>query len=141
MYDFIDQNVNSLNRGGQFLIWSMRQWVFAVHKRACPPKVIGPAFAKWGMVNALPQFHAVMTILCHEGLETLYFAPVTCLRISDDEAMMLALFRSLRDNRPDRVRAMAEMLVTEGFAAQLVAGLTVVSMRLADVGLMPEGAA
>jgi hypothetical protein len=138
MYDFIDQRVHALDRGGQFLIWSMRNWVLAIQNRRCPPNAIGPAFAKWGMIGALPHFHMTMIILSKEGLATLQFSPPACLQISDDEAMMLSLFRSLRDDMPDQVRAMTEMLVTEGFVAPLFAALTAVSMRLADSGLIPE---
>jgi hypothetical protein len=138
MYDFIDQRVNNLDRGGQFLIWSLRHWVLAIQNRQCPPQAIGPAFAKWGMIGALPHFHTVMIILSKEGLETLQFSPPTCLQISDDEALMLSLFRSLRDDRPDQIRAMIELLVTECFVAPLFAALTAVSMRLADCNLIPE---
>lgn len=138
MYDFIDQRVTTLDRGGQFLVWSMRNWVLAVQNRQCPPNAIGSAFAKWGMIGALPHFHMAMMILSKEGLETLQFSPPACMQISDDEAMMLALFRSLRDDLPDQVRAMTELLATEGFAAPLFAALTAVSMRLAESSLIPE---
>lgn len=138
MYDFIDQRVGTLDRGGQFLVWSMCNWVLAAQNKQCPPNAIGPAFAKWGMIAALPHFHMTMMILSKEGLSTLNFSPVGCLHISDDEAMMLSLFRSLRDDLPDQVRAMTELLVTESFAAPLFAALTAVSMRLSDSGLIPE---
>ncbi|WP_373476537.1 hypothetical protein [Sphingorhabdus sp.] len=138
MYDFIDQRVTTLDRGGQFLVWSLRNWVLAIQNRQCPPNAIGPAFAKWGMIGALPHFHMAMMILSKEGLNTLQFSPVGCLQISDDEAMMLSLFRSLRDDMPDQVRAMTELLVAEGFAAPLFAALTAVSMRLAESNLIPE---
>jgi hypothetical protein len=138
MYDFIDQHVTSLDRGGQFLIWSMRNWVLSVQNRQCPRNAIGPAFAKWGMIGALQHFHKTMMLLSKEGLETLQFSPPACLQISDDEAIMLSLFRSLRDELPEQVRAMIEMLVTESYVAPLFAALTAVSMRLADSGLIPE---
>ena len=138
MYDFIDQRVTTLDRGGQFLVWSMRNWVLAIQNRQCPPNAIGPAFAKWGMICALPHFHMAMMILSKEGLETLQFSAPSCLQISDDEAMILALFRSLRDDLPEQGRAMTELLVSEGFAAPLFAALTAVSMRLAESGLIPE---
>lgn len=138
MYDFIDQRVTTLDRGGQFLVWSMRNWVLAIHNRQCSPNAIGPAFAKWGMIGALPHFHMAMMILSKEGLETLQFSPPACLQISDDEAMMLALFRSLRDDLPEQARAMTELLVTKGFAAPLFTALADVSMRLVEGSLIPE---
>jgi hypothetical protein len=141
MYDFFDQRVTNLDRGGQFLVWSMRNWVLAIQNRQCPPNAIGPAFAKWGMIGALPHFHMAMMILSKEGLETLQFSPIGCLHVSDDEALMLSLFRSLRDDLPDQVRGMTELLVTEGFVAPLFAALTAVSMQLAESGLIPEAPA
>ena len=138
MYDFIDQRVTTLDRGGQFLVWSMRHWVLAIQNRQCPPNAIGPAFAKWGMIGALPHFHMAMMLLSKEGLNTLQFSPPACLQVSDDEAMILALFRSLRDDLPDQVRGMIDLLVTEGMAAPLFAALTAVSMRLAEASLIPE---
>jgi hypothetical protein len=141
MYDFIDQRVTALDRGGQFLIWSMRSWVLARETKRCPPNVIGPAFAKWGMISALPHFHAAMIILCKEGLETLHFSPIKCLHISDDEAMLLSLFRLLRDDQPDRIKSTTALLVTESYAAPLLAALTAVSIRLADTNLIPEAPA
>lgn len=138
MCDFIDQRVTTLDRGGQFLVWSMRNWVLAVHNRQCPPNAINPAFAKWGMIGALPHFHMAMMLLSKEGANSLQFSPVSCMQISDDEAMILALFRSLRDDLPEKVRAMTELLVTEDYAAPLYATLTAVSMRLAESGLIPE---
>ena len=138
MYDFIDQRVTSLDRGGQFLVWSMRNWVQAVQKRQCPPNAIGPAFAKWGMIAALPHFHMAMMILSRDGLNALQFSPPACLQISDDEAMMLALFRSLRNDPPEQVLATIDLLVPEGMAAHLLAALTAMSMRLAEGNLIPE---
>lgn len=138
MYDFIDQRVSTLDRSGQFLIWAMRSWVLANQSRRCPPNAIGPSFAKWGMTGALPHFHAAMMILCKEGIHKLYFAPISDSQISDDEAMMLSLFRSLRNDLPDRARGTTELLVTEGFVAPLFAALMAVSMRMADSRLNPK---
>lgn len=138
MYDFLDQRVSTLDRSGQFLIWSMRNWVLAVHNRQCPPNAIGSAFAKWGMIAALPHFHKMMLILSKEGLSTLQFSPVGCPHISDDEAMMLSLFSSLRDAAPQQVRDMAELLVTEGFVGPFLAALAAVSKQTADSSLIPE---
>lgn len=138
MYDFIDQRMTTLDRGGQFLVWSMRNWVLAIQNRQCPPNAIGPAFAKWGLITALPHFHLAMMILSKDGLNQLQFSPVGCVQVSDDEAMLLALFRSLRDDRPDQVSAMIDLLVPEGFAAHLLAAFTAISMRLAEGNLIPE---
>jgi hypothetical protein len=138
MYDFIDQRVADLDCGGQFLVWSMRNWVQAVQNRRCPPHSIAPAFAKCGMISALQHFHAIMMILNKEGLETLCVSAVRCQNISDDEARMLSLFQAGCHNRTYQVRNMAEVLVTEGFVAQLSGSLAALSLHLVDNKLVPE---
>ena len=47
MYAFLDRPVQSLNRGGQLLIWAMRHWVRAASAGRCPCGDIGPAHGGW----------------------------------------------------------------------------------------------
>jgi hypothetical protein len=75
----------------------MHQCQLAIQNRQCPPNAIGPAFAKWGIIGALPHFHLAMMILSKEGLETLQFSPIGCLHISDDEVMPFISINSLSD--------------------------------------------
>lgn len=138
MYDFVDQRVTSLDHGGRFLIWSMRSWVHALGKSKCPPSAIGPAFAKWNMIGALPHFHMAMMVLNRDALEILRFAPLGCHHVSEDEALLLNLFRSLRNNNPKVVRDTLTLMVNEDSVGSLFVALTALALRLAEAGLIPE---
>jgi hypothetical protein len=137
MYDFIDRPVATLDNGGRFLVWAMRNWVQAMGERRCPTSAIGPAFLKWRVDRALPDFHMAMMILNKEGLLTLHFAPARCLNVSEDEAMLLQLFRSVRDDSSSRVTHTLKLLVEEQAVPALLTALARVSMRLGIAGLVP----
>jgi hypothetical protein len=138
MYDFIDQRVTSLDNGGRFLIWSMRNWVTALGQRQCPPNAIGPAFAKWGMIAALPHFHMAMLVLSRESLMTLKFSPINCMQIGDDEALLLGLFRSIACDRPERLPETLGLIITEDFIPALLKALVAVTLHLSNADLTPE---
>jgi hypothetical protein len=141
MYDYVDQRVTSLDHGGRFLIWSMRSWVHALAKSKCPPSAIGPAFAKWNIIGALPQFHMAMMILNRDGLEMLRFGPLHCHRVSEDEALLLNLLRTLRRDNPEVVRDTLALMINEDSVGSLFVALTALALRLADAGLIPEAPA
>lgn len=138
MYDFVDRRVTSLDRGGRFLIWSMRSWLATYGEGRCPAAALGPAFVKWGMIEALPHFAMAMTVLARHAHHPISFAPLPCGRVREDEALMLGLFRAMRDDRPDRVTETLGLIVDEDSVAPLLTALTALAMRLADAGLIPE---
>lgn len=138
MYDFIDQRVTILDNGGRFLIWSMRNWVTALGQRQCPPNAIGPAFAKWRMIAALPHFHMAMILLSRESLMTLKFSPLNCLVIGEDEALLLSLFCSIACDRPERLPETLGLIIDEDSVPSLLKALVAVTLHLNNAGLIPE---
>ena len=138
MYDFIDQRITSLDNGDRFLIWSMRNWVAALGQRQCPPNAIGPAFAIWGMIAALPHFHMAMILLGRESLMTLKFSPINCLVIGEDEALLLGLFRSIACDRPERLLETLGLIIAEDSVPSLLKALVAVTLQLNKAGLIPE---
>ena len=138
MYDFLDQRVTSLDNGGRFLIWSMRRWVEAVSLRQCPPSAVAGAFAKWGMIAALPDFHRFMVLLGKDGLQTFSFRPLACHCVAEDEALLLSLFRAMRDTRPDQVKSTMDLLVSDEAAGPLLLAVTGIARQLGRVELIPE---
>src|SRR3546814_9725179 len=52
-------------------------------------------FAAVNAAGALPDFHIAMALLGGEGVETLVLAPMPCLQISEDEAILLGLWRDI----------------------------------------------
>lgn len=137
MYDFIDRDVAMLDRGAQLLLWAMRAWVQARAARTCPGPAIAPAFARFGVLGALPHFHGVMGELSRDAIRAMAFAPHCCRCVGEDEALLLALFRAAGSEPAERVEATAAMLVTEAGVAPLLAALTAAVRKLADAGLTP----
>jgi hypothetical protein len=138
MYDFVDQRVTSLDRGGRFLVWSMRSWVAAFGEGRCPSAALGPAFMKWGMIDALPHFAMAMLLLARHAHQPVSFAPLPCGRVREDEALMLGMFRMMRHETPDRVTDTIALIVEEDVVSPLFTALTALAMQLADASLIPE---
>jgi hypothetical protein len=137
MYDFIDRDIASLDRGAQFLLWSMRTWVQAAEARICPGPKLAPGFARWRVLGALPHFHSVMGLLSRDALTTMAFPPHCCRCVREDEAMLLALFRSAETDESEQLGATLAMLVTEPSVAPLLASLTALMRPLAALDLVP----
>ena len=138
MYAFVDQPVAELNRGGQFLVWSMRSWVQSLDSKDCAAMALAPTFSKFGMIAALPQFQAAMRLFQRDGLEPLRFSPVRCGFVNEDEALLLSLFATLRSGDSARMRATLEMLVTEDAVGPLLAACATITARLIEAELIPE---
>lgn len=136
MYDLVDRPVQDLDEGSRFLVFAMRSWVRSMTERHCPPALLGPAFAKWQMTAALPHFHLAMALLNRDGLLTFHFGALCCGRVTDDEAVLLTLFRTLRSDDLAQSRPTLELLVK----AETVPTLHVVMRRVAK-GLMAAGLA
>lgn len=137
MYDFIDRDIAQLDRGAQFLLWSMRTWVQAIEARQCPGPKLAPGFARWKILSALPHFHGVMGHLSRDALHTMAFAPHCCRRVSEDEALLLSLFRASNTDTDHRIGETLAMFVTESSAAPLLASLTALVRQLASFDLVP----
>lgn len=103
MYDFVDRPVTSLNRGGRMLVWAMRHWVRAVQLGRCPCGDIRPAFDGKALGAAFPHFHVMMAVLNHHAVEKMRFGPVDCERVSEHEALVMAMVCAARE--PDLARA------------------------------------
>jgi hypothetical protein len=137
MYHFIDRRTTSLDDGGRFLLWSMRRWVSAAQQQICPPAMLSDDFAKRGMSAALPHFHMAMMTMARDGLRTMYFAPLNCSAVGEDEALLLSIFAQMAAQKPDFLRDTAKLLVKEEMAAALARALAGVGVSLAVAGLLP----
>jgi hypothetical protein len=93
MYAFIDRPVESLCNGGRFLLWAMRGWIHAAERGRCPPQVLHRGFTALDATSALPDFHVAMALFASDAARTLLLAPLPCLQISEDEAILLGLWR------------------------------------------------
>lgn len=138
MYDFVDRRVTDLDRGGRFLLWAMRRWVHEMTFRRCPMTAMGPTFIQHRLRAALQPFDEAMTILNRHGAMNFRFAPVNCQRVTEDEAVLLQLVRSMRADSTADVRATIALIVREEQVQPMLSALTRLSMRLAVTGLVPE---
>lgn len=123
MYDFVDRPVARLGAGGRFLLWAMRGWIHAAIGGQCPPGAIAPAFARHGVLPALPHLHSFLAELNRRATRKISFSPLAHDRIGDDEAVLLQLCRDAGEN-PPRARATLALLLEEeavgpGFSALL----------------------
>ena len=142
MYDFVDRPIPTLDRGGRFLVWSMRSWVKAMGDRQCPATVIGGAFARWNLIRALQPFLKAMTIFNRAGLETFHFCALPCNHVSEHEAIILSLVCALRDDRPDALQGTLALLVEEDSIGDLIEALTALGGAMDEAAIFPmRGAA
>jgi len=136
MYDFVDRPLTSLGHGGRFLVWSMRTWVKAMHAGRCPCFAVGSGFAQWRMVSGLPDFHMLMMIFNRDGLQKLMFGAVECDRVSEHEALILSLVRSVSRPQPEVLRKTLALVVTEDAVANLATALSSLGGKLAAAGIL-----
>jgi hypothetical protein len=140
MYDLIDRPVAQLAPGGRFLLWAMRGWIQAATKGNCPPGALAPAFARHGVLPALPHLHIVLAELNRRATRQIAFAPLACQFVGDDEAVLLQICRDTVAS-PARARATLAMLLEEeavgpAFTALLAAMAFLKDSSLDDVSLM-----
>lgn len=138
MYDFVDRPVTSLDHGGRFLIWSMRSWAKAVEEGRCPASAIGPAFAKWRMIDALAPFHCVMLALSREARFPILFLPLGCNHVAEHEAIILQLACALRMPSPQGLRDTLALIVAGDRMANIERSLVAIGAGMTQAGIFPS---
>lgn len=134
MYDLIDRPVALLAPGGRFLLWAMRGWIQSATRGTCPPGALAPAFARHGVLPALPHLHMLLVELNRSATRRVAFAPLACATIGDDEAVMLQVCRDATQN-PPRARATLELLLDEEVVGGAFSALLSIVSRLKEGGL------
>ncbi len=142
MYDFVDRPVGQLEPGGRLLLWAMRRWIHAASQKKCPPGALAPAFARHGVLPALPHVHTLLAELNRQARHTIRLAPVAYHLIGDDEAVLLQLCRGA-DLDPPHAKATLTLLLKEESIGTAFSALlsTVAQFRdsgLGDVAIMPD---
>jgi len=140
MYDMIDQPVRSLNRGGRLLVGAMRHWVKAAGMGRCPCGDIGAAFQAHGLMPCLPHFNMMMAVLNREALTPLRFGAVSCGQVSEHEALLIGLLRTISRMQPQAAKDTMAMIVVPEAAGTLLIALTAMGQGLAYAGLTPAHA-
>jgi hypothetical protein len=140
MYQFVDRELETVDEGARFLVWSMRAWVTSMGQRNCPAHALAPAFARWRMIGGLQAFHRTMLLFNRDALETFGFAPLACNRVSEHEALILGLVVSMRDHGPRTTRETIELMVQEDAVGDLLGTISTLSATLMVAGLFPGDA-
>jgi hypothetical protein len=134
MYDLIDRPVKALGNGGRFVLWAMRGWTQAVHRGICPSLALRNGFAGVRAQRLLPDFHVTMALLNRHGRAPIEFAPLSCERIIDHEAVLLVLWRDLAHARSDRARATLGLLVEDDGVSPVCRAMTTTLAKLTLAG-------
>lgn len=137
MYDMIDQPVRSLNRGGRLLVGAMRHWVRAAGAGRCPCGDIGAAFEAHGLMPCLPHFNMMMAVLNREALVPLRFGAVSCGQVSEHEAMLIGLLRTVPRMQAQAARDTMALIVVPEAAGTLLIALNAMGRGLDDAGIAP----
>jgi len=139
MYQFVDRDLDDLDTGCRFLVWSMRAWVTSMGQRNCPAHILAPAFARWRMIGGLQAFHRTMLLFNRDALETFGFCPLACRAVSEHEALILGLVVALRAGNPAVARDTLAMMVQEESVGDLLQTLSTHGAALAIAGIFPGG--
>ncbi|MFZ5700752.1 MAG: hypothetical protein ACOY4P_05295 [Pseudomonadota bacterium] len=113
MYAFVDRPVECLCNGGRFLLWAMRGWAQAVERGTCPTMALARGFTGLGAMAMLPDFHIAMALLNRDGRDKIAVAPMKCLHIVEDEAILIGIWRDLSLGDIDRARATLKLMVSD----------------------------
>ena len=142
MYAFVDRPVESLCNSGRFLLWAMRGWVAAAARGRCPPQTLHRGFAAVNAAGALPDFYVAMALIGGDAVKTLALTPMPCLQISEDEAILLGLWRDISLGGVTTARATLALLAEGDSVGPIAKAMGAAVDRLVAAGFdMPALAA
>lgn len=134
MYAFVDRPVKSLCNGGRFLLWAMRGWVAAAERGQCPPERLHRGFVAVNAAGGLADFHIAMALLGGDAARTLLLAPMPCLQISEDEAILLGLWRDFSLENAANARATLALLAEGDSVGPIAKAMGAATRRLVAAG-------
>ncbi len=119
----------------------MRRWIHAASQKTCPPGALAPAFARHGVLPAVPHVHALLAELNRQARRSISLSPLD-YHLIGDEAVLLQLCRDA-DLDPPRAKAtLAHLLDEEAIGSAFSALLSAVARLrdggLSNVAIMPE---
>jgi len=129
MYDLIDRPVADLPPFERFLLNATRAWVHALTLAGAPQAATAGGFADRGGEDAATAFDAAMRVLDQGSTETLVFQRPCHSTVEETEAVVIALWRLVRDDRIAPARVAAAALVG-GQAGALVSAMVRAAGRL-----------
>ncbi|HEY0271282.1 MAG TPA: hypothetical protein VGC10_09875 [Sphingomonas sp.] len=134
MYDFVDRPVARISYGGRFVLWAMRGWIRSATIGSCPPGALAPAFARHAALPALPHFHRLLCALNTSAVGRITLAPLNHNCVTEDEAILLQLWRDATE-APPTARATLALLLRPEAVGDAFTALLSGTARLGEVGL------
>lgn len=141
LYDFLDQPVAKLCAGSRLLLWSLRAWADALARKSCPPAAIAPAYAMHQLLPAVNDLHMAAALLNSNGRTKFMLAPLRACRVSEDEALLIALWRDVASGDEPRARALLEACVDRSSVAPLMVAVGEHAAKMTIAGFAPLGLA
>lgn len=139
MYRFVDQPVDRIADGSHFLLWAMRAWVRAAGQERCPAVALASSFTRMSALEVLDDFHGLM-LACHvHRTVPLTFGTVHAPRITETEAIMLALWSDTVFDQLEHVRAVFALMIAEAQVGRVVARMVRVAAHMSTLGIAPAG--
>jgi hypothetical protein len=139
MYSLVDRPTDHLTDGSRFLLQAMRIWTAAAEQNRCPTVTLAASFARFGALEVLNDFHALM-LICSQPSLTLSGARLADRGLIDErEAVLLALWSDIVADRFEQVRAVLALVVDKPSVGLAVANLVRVAAHLSSLDLAPAG--
>ncbi len=101
MYSLVDRPVAGLPNSGRFILWAMRGWRYCQANHFDPKDRLSGAFEAMHASDALEPFDEAMAGF--DDIGYLDVAPMPQGMISEEEAVLLSLWKSLFSDERDRV--------------------------------------
>jgi len=96
----LEQPLNSLPRGAEVTLRSMRDWLYCCAQGHCVFSVLEPRYDTIGCPNGALLIDEMMTLLRFAARRPIHFERVESLAVSADEARMLAVLRGADGGDP-----------------------------------------
>lgn len=139
MYDLVDQRFDRLCKGSGFLLWATRSWTRALESRSCPPSVLAPAFTRMRIPGALPDFHKAMALFNRRARSRLVISPLHSPAISEDEAILLSLWRHAATTDVTTLRKSLKLVVEDQAVVPIEGAMIEAAVKLGRANLEPKG--
>ncbi len=111
MYDLIDRPVADLPVFERFMLGATRAWVHALTLAGAPEAATAGGFADHGGAGAAAAFDHAMRLLDRGSVDTLVFQRPCHSTVEETEAVVIGLWRLVRDDRIAIAHAAAGSLV------------------------------
>lgn len=141
MYSFLDQPRSRLVPGSSFMLKAMRAWSAFAEQHRCPLVSLAPSFSQVGLRQALDPLHAIMLALHRDSRYRLAFGGLHDDRVTEGEALLLALWADVVSGNIVRVQAVMELFLTAPAIDPCIACMGRVAAQMAPLGLAPSGLA